>query len=115
MGSPLRENFLELVRQIFILRFKVIDDPVLVFNVPLQLLDLMLETTDLILMDIFEFLNLSLSSSFHAFSLRLDQGVILDLLGLPSGQTFLGLSSQISLSLFKMSNLIVAGSDLTLL
>lgn len=115
LSGSLRENLLELVGQVFVLRLEVVNDPVFVFNVSLQLSDLMLKTADLIFMDVLQLLDFSLSCPFHAFSLRLDQGIVLNLLCLPSVQALLDLSSQISFSLFQVSNLIVADSDFTLL
>lgn len=49
----MRENLLELVGKVLVLRFEVVNYPIFVLNVTLQFFDLMLETADLILVDIF--------------------------------------------------------------
>lgn len=89
----MRENLLELVGEILVLRFEVVNYPIFVFNVTLQFFNLMLETADLVLVDIFQFLDFSLSGAFHALCLGFDESVVFCLFCLPSSQTFFCFSS----------------------
>jgi len=97
------------------LDLEVIDYLVLVFNVPLKFPDLMLVAIHLVVLDASEFFDLSLAGTLLTVSLTLDQSNILLFLGLPSCQIFLGFSSQIFLSVFKVSNLFIASLDLNFL
>jgi hypothetical protein len=108
LGSSLCEYFLEFIGEIFILSLKAIDNSILVLYVPLIFSDLMLEAVDLVVLDILQFIQLPLSCLLAVIGLVLYESVIFILLGLPSRQIFLCLSSEISFSFLKVSNFIVA-------
>jgi hypothetical protein len=94
------------------LNLKVIDDFVLVFNVPLKLSDLMLVAVNFVVLDAFELFNFSLASTLLAISLTLYKSNILIFFSLPSCEILLGFSSEIVLCVFKISNLFIASLNL---
>lgn len=73
----------------------------------------MSKTADLVLMNILEFFNLSLSGPLHALSLRFDERVVFSLFCLPSSQALFCLSPEIFFSFFQMRDFFIAGFDLT--
>lgn len=98
----MREHFLELIDEIFVLSLEAVDHSVFVVDVSLVLFDLVLEAVDLVVLDVVEFADLSLSGTLHVFGLALDESIVLIFLSLPSGQVFLGFSSQVLFGSFKV-------------
>lgn len=98
----MREHFFELIDEIFVLGLEAVDDSVLVVDVSFVLFDLMLEAVDLVVLDVVEFADFSLSGMLHVFGLTLDESVVLIFLSLPSGQVFLGFSPQVLFGSFKV-------------
>lgn len=80
----MREYFLELIDEIFVLSLEAVDDSVFVINVPLVLFNLMLEAVDLVVLDVVKFSDFSLSGPLHVFCLALDESIVLVFLSLPS-------------------------------
>ena len=115
LSSSLWEHLLKFVHEGFVLNLEVIDHLVLVFNMSLKFPDLVLVAVYLVFLDVSEFFNFSLASTFLTFSLTLDQGNVFLLFGLPSSKVFLGFSSEVFLSVLKVSNLFIASLDLKFL
>ena len=63
LGSSLWENLFELVGEVLILGFEIVNYSVFILDVTLEFFDLMLETADLVIMDTFQFLDFSLSTN----------------------------------------------------
>lgn len=65
----MREDFLEFVDQVLVLPFEAIDSTVFLLDVSLVFFDLVLEAVELVLLDVLELLQLSLSGALAALGL----------------------------------------------
>ena len=115
LSCSLGEYLLEFVHQVLVLALQVVYHLIFILNVPLEFPDLVLVGVDFVVLNVLEFFDLSLASTFLAFSLALHQGVVLILFCLPPCQVLLALPPEISLGWLKMGNLFVAFLDLDFL
>ena len=78
--------------------FEIVYYSVFILDVTLEFFDLMLETADFVIIDIFQFLDFSLSGALRTFDLGFNECVVFGLFRLPSSQAFFCFSSQVSFS-----------------
>ena len=87
------KDLFELIDQVLVLIFEVVNGGIFILNVPFQLSYLMFVAIDFVIMNIFQLLDLPLSRFLLVFSLAFDKSVVFSLFGLPSAKAFFAFPS----------------------